>query len=47
MLDSMHHMMLKLLCNHQNLIFGVKMLEFCHMYMTLLKGVYHNIPENL
>ena len=36
MLDSIYHMTLKLL---SNLIFGIKTLGFCHICVTLLKGV--------
>ena len=47
MLDSINHMTVKLLCNHLNLIFGVKTLGFCHIYVTLLNASSHNVTENL
>ena len=32
MSDSIYQMTLELLCNYQNIIFGVKKLGFCHIY---------------
>ena len=45
MLDSIYHMTLKLLCNHENLIFGAKVFRFCHIYVTLVKASFHNVTQ--
>ena len=54
MSDSIYHMTLKLLCNNQNFIFGVKRLGFCHInvigVVTHLRNKNSNIqgrPPNV
>ena len=39
MLDSIYHMTLKLLCNHKNLIFGMKKIGFCRIIRYVVKSV--------
>ena len=43
MLDSIYHMILKLIKNH---IFGMKMSRFCHLLHNVIMDVI-TFPENL